>query len=62
MPHGAPESYNDIDLQPDKLGRDFGIALGTALRPTIFDRNGATLNPTEFTQSIYKSSRPWTED
>ena len=21
-----------------------------------------TLNPTEFTQSIYKSSRPWTED
>jgi hypothetical protein len=39
---------NDIDLEPDELGRDLAIALGTCLRPSILDCDGATLDPTEF--------------
>jgi hypothetical protein len=36
---------NDIDLEPDKLGRDFGEALAATLRPAILDRDGAALDP-----------------
>src|SRR5262249_13700291 len=49
---------NNIDLEPDELGRDFGEALGSSFRPTIFDRNVATLDPTEFAQSLHKSGSP----
>ena len=38
---------NDIDLKPDKLARDLGVAFGARLRPAIFDRDGATLAPAE---------------
>src|SRR5271169_1874022 len=44
----------------DKLGRDLGVALGASLGPAILDRDGATLDPAEFTQSPHKSSRPRT--
>ena len=43
---------DDVDLQPDELGRDLGVALGAALRPAILDRDGAALDPAEFAQSL----------
>src|ERR1700730_4213890 len=53
---------DDINLEPDELGRDFGEALVASLRPAILDRDGATLDPTEFTKSPHKSSSPWAEE
>ena len=50
---------DDIDLEPDELGRDLGIALAAPLRPAILDRDGAALDPTEFAQSLHKSGGPW---
>ena len=52
--HGAAHGYNNIDLRADEFGSDFRIALGAALRPTIFDGNGAVLDPAEFAQARYK--------
>src|SRR5262249_59457730 len=49
---------NDIDLQPDELGRDLGVALAACLGPAIFDRDGASFDPAEFAQSQHKSRDP----
>ena len=49
---------NDIDLETDELGGDLSGALAAALRPAILDRDGATLDPTEFAQSLHKSGGP----
>jgi hypothetical protein len=38
MTIATPRRDNDIDLEPDELGRDLGGALLAALRPAIFDR------------------------
>ena len=38
---------NDIDLEPDELGRDFGVALGATLRPAVLDGDVATPRPTQ---------------
>jgi hypothetical protein len=46
----------------DKLRRDLGDAVEVSLQPAIFDCNGATLDPAEFTQSLHKGSRPWPPD
>jgi len=43
----AGVEYVNIDLQPNELGRDLGVALGASLRPAIFDCDVATLGPTE---------------
>src|SRR5262245_37918142 len=51
---------NNRHLEPDQIGRDLGVAVGTAFGPTSPDRDGATLNPTEFTQSLHKGGGPWT--
>jgi hypothetical protein len=48
-----------VDLQADKLGCKLGVALGASLIPAILDRDGAALDPAEFTHSLHKSSRPW---
>jgi hypothetical protein len=50
---------DEVELQADELGRELGVALGASLIPAILDRDGATLDPAEFTQSLHKSSRPW---
>ena len=50
---------DDIDLEPDELGRDLGEALVASLRPAIPDRDGATLDPAEFAQSLHKSGDPF---
>ena len=54
----VPPLDNDIDFEPDELGRDFGGPLGATLRPAIFDRDGATFDPTEFAQPLHKSGDP----
>src|SRR5262249_11507823 len=52
---------NDVNLEPDELGRDLRGALCASLRPAILDRNGATLDPTAFAQSLHKSSNPFAQ-
>ena len=49
---------NDIDLEPDQLGGDFGEALAASLRPPILDRDIATFDPAEVAQPLHKSSGP----
>src|SRR5215470_2228899 len=53
----SPRHY-DVDLKLDKLVRDFGIAFAATLRPAILDRNGATLDPAKFAQSLHESGIP----
>ena len=48
-----------VDLEPDELGRDFGEALLASLAPAILDRDGATLDPAEFAQSLHKGGGPF---
>ena len=47
---------NDIDFQPNELGGELGGTFAASLRPAIFDRDGASFNPSEFAQSLHKSS------
>src|SRR5262245_18513219 len=49
---------NDIDFQPDELGCKLAKAFATPFRPTIFNRNGASISPAEFGQPLHKSSGP----
>jgi hypothetical protein len=49
---------NDIDLEPDELGGNLGEALATALRPAIFNRDVATLDPAELAQPLQESGDP----
>src|SRR5215472_12408875 len=49
---------NDIDIEPDELGDDLMRAFGASLHPAILDRDGLTLDPTEFAQSLYKGGGP----
>src|SRR6516164_339973 len=49
---------NDIDFQSNELGCELGEAFAASLRPAIFDRDGATFDPTEFAQSLHKGSGP----
>src|ERR1700716_1032659 len=53
---------NNIDLEPHELGRDLGEALATPLRPPIFDRHRAALNPAELAQPLHKCGGPLTLD
>jgi hypothetical protein len=50
--------YYDINLELDELRRDLGQAFGVSLRPTNLNRDGTTLDPTEFAQPLYKSGDP----
>jgi hypothetical protein len=49
---------DDVNLKPDKLGRDLDVALGTCLRPAILDCDGATLNPAQLAHSLCKRGGP----
>src|SRR5262249_30890750 len=49
---------DDIDLEPDELGRDLSETLGASLRPAILDRNGPILDPAEFAQPLHKCGDP----
>jgi hypothetical protein len=52
--------YNDVDLEPDELGRDLGETLAASLSPAILNGNGSILDPAEFAQPLHKSSGPLT--
>src|SRR5262249_9733362 len=45
-------------LEPNELRRDFAVALIASFRPAVLDRDGTTLDPAEFVQSLHKSSNP----
>jgi hypothetical protein len=49
---------NDIDLEPDQLGRVFCVALIAALCPAILNREVSTIYPTEFSEPLNKSGNP----
>src|SRR5262249_8374360 len=49
---------NQVDLAPDKLSREVGIALGASLAPAVLDRDGATIDPAEFAQPLHKCVDP----
>src|SRR5262249_22633492 len=46
------------NLEWDKLIRNLGVAVAAVLRPARLDRDRATLDPTEFAQSMRKSDGP----
>jgi hypothetical protein len=50
--------HDDIHLEPDELGGDFGKALRTPLSPVNLKHDCAPLNPTEFAHSLEKSGNP----
>src|SRR5262249_47732054 len=54
----GPRGENDIDLEPDKLGRDLGITLGASLPPAILDGDGAALAPAELAQPLHERGGP----
>src|SRR5215471_4387265 len=54
----GPPGNNDIHFLSDELGNDLGGALAASLRPAILDSDVATLDPTEFSQSLHESGSP----
>src|SRR5262245_24845741 len=52
---GTVACNNDIDLEPDQLGRVFCGVFIAALCPAILNREVATIDPAEFTQPLHKS-------
>jgi hypothetical protein len=56
---GGSRRDDDIDVEPDEFGRDFGEAFLASLAPAILDRNGATLDAPEFAQSLHKGGGPF---
>src|SRR4029077_915199 len=59
--NGASDRDNDIHLEADELCRAFSVAFGAALRPSILDRDGATIDPAKFLQARDKRCSPWTK-
>ena len=55
---GGPRRDNDIDLEPNELGRDLGEALVATLRPAILDRDSSAFDPAEFAQPLHKGGGP----
>src|SRR5262249_4869553 len=56
---GAGIRDDNIGVEPGEFGGELRGALRASFRPTILDRDGASLDPAEFTQSRCKSSGPW---
>src|SRR5262249_10377527 len=46
----------NVDVDPNKLSRDFGIPPAAPLRIRILNREIATFDPAELTQPLHKSS------
>src|SRR5262249_39936938 len=56
--NGTSSSDDYIHLHTYQPVSDLGKALVALLRTAIDDSDGATLDPTEFAQSLHESSRP----
>ena len=54
---GSP-GENDVDVEPDQLGRDFREALGASLAPAVLDHDGAALDPAKLAQPLQKGGDP----
>jgi hypothetical protein len=54
----APGCEDDIDFEPDELGRYFGSALVASLSPTVFNKDGATFVPAKLTKPMRERRRP----
>lgn len=52
--HSGATGDDDVDSLPDELGHNIGVAVFASVRPTIFYRNGAALDPPEFAQPLDK--------
>ena len=50
---------DDIDLQPDELGDDFGQTLAASFPPTVFDHNRSTFDPAVRTHALHKRVSPF---
>jgi hypothetical protein len=50
----APRCDDDVDFEPNKLGRDFDEAIVASFRPAILNYNGACLDPAELAQPLLK--------
>jgi hypothetical protein len=61
MMNAAPSVTMTSTLSRTSSAVILGGALSAALRRAILDRDSATLDPTQFTHSRHKSSRPWTK-
>ena len=57
---GAARRRDNSHTPANQLRRQRRQAIILALRPAIFDRNGAPLNPAEFVQSLHKGGGPGT--
>src|SRR5262249_12211966 len=49
---------NHVDLHLDELGNDLSKARTVSLRPPCLERNGTTLDPAEFAQSLRECGMP----
>jgi hypothetical protein len=54
----ASDRDDDIDLAPDELSGDLGIALAPSLRPAVLDRDGVALIPAKFTKPLHERGDP----
>ena len=45
-------------LKPTKVGCDLGEAFAASLPPSIFNRDGASLYPSEFARPLQKRGQP----
>src|SRR5262245_12825083 len=49
---------NDIDFQSNELGCELGEAFAASLRPAIFDREIAAVDPAEIAHSLHEGGGP----
>ena len=54
---GCPRD-NDIDLELNEFGCDFGDTFGASFPPSNLDRNRSSLDPSKFTQARHKGIKP----
>src|SRR5215475_7313263 len=50
----VPAGKHNIHIEPNEFGHDLSSAFGATLRPSILDREGATLDPAEIAQTLQK--------
>src|SRR6516164_6804067 len=50
---------DDIDFQSNELGCELGEAFAASLRPAIFDREIAAVDPAEIAHSLHEGGGPF---
>jgi hypothetical protein len=48
----CPPGDDDIHVEPDQIGGQFGQSLGFPLRPAPFDSDGLPLHPTQLVEPM----------